>query len=851
MLLRMKKWLLFCIFFCANLSFVYSFPIFSDSLKVISTATTFSDTSDSSQNKGTELKGPVHYKADTIEFSINRRFTYLKGNAQIKYLDMILDAARITIDWNKSELHAEAVLDSLDSLGNPVYKGIPTFQEKGTDPMKGLYMSYNFKTKRGSVFEGNTKMDPGYYKGKNIKKIGKKTILVRDGYFTSCEYINHPHYYFYSKKMWVTMNDKLAGKPVILYIEDIPVFYLPAVFMSIKRDRRSGIIFPKYGFSANGGRYLRDFGFYWAINDYMDATLLSSFYDRRGFIFSGNFRYKLRYKLNGKLDFDYAPRDLVTGKKRQRYRISFSHNQTVSETLSLSAQGTFQSDKQFNQDYYDQLELLLHQTITTTVNIRKKLPSINSSINISMRRTENLQNGNISQVLPSISFSLPSRQIGKKGKSWYGNLSYSYSTFLESSYNKTLQLDSSYSTSKKSRWEHSFSLRDNLKVFKYFTLAPSLNAKELWVNEYRDYFWNDSTQSLDYVKKKGFLARHTFNGSINLRTTLYGLFEIPFGPLKYIRHKLDPSISYSFSPDFSSSTYGYFESFRDSSGNIIKGDKFADYGATPTSKAQTLNISVSNFFQGKMIENGEEKKIDILNWNLSTSYNILADSLKWSDIRSAFSTSLGKNLRLNGSMIHSFYEVNSSGTGKRNIYYYKHHKFPFRFVNANVSFGFSLNSDMFKSKEEGNKEKKKENQKMKSEVPEEKIENIGGISYILQENNVEKLKNTDVKWNASFNFSYNYNKSNILNPTKSFNMNSNMSFQLTKNWKINSRANLDVTHKKINYIEFLVYRDLHCWEMNFTWRPLPYSYFIFEIRVKANVLKDLKYTKRSSSAKFR
>jgi lipopolysaccharide assembly outer membrane protein LptD (OstA) len=803
--------------------------------------------SDSSRKKS-ELQGPVHYKADTIEFSIDRKYTYLKGNAEITYQNMKLNAAIITIDWTRSELYARAITDSLDSLGQPVYRGIPTFVEKGNEPMHGLVMKYNFKTRRGKVLEGKTKMDPGYYKGEKINKIGSKTILVRDGYFTSCEYIDHPHYYFYSKKMWVTMNDKLAGRPVVLYIADIPVFYLPAIFMSIRRDRRSGIIMPKYGESAFGGRYLKDFGFYWAINDYMDATFLSTFYDKRGFVFSGNFRYKVRYRLNGNINVDYAPRDVITGEKRQRWRINFRHSQTLSENSTFSASGTFQSDRNFNQNYYDNLDIILNQSLTTTVSFRQRIPSLNSSINISMRRTENLQNGNISQTLPSIQFSLPSRQIGKGGKSWFGTISYNYSTTLESSYNKILQTsltDTSFVTTKKSFWRHSFNIRQSMKFLKYFTISPSVNGTELWVNETRDYFLVDSTQKLDYVKKPGFAARHTFRASINFKTTLYGLWEIPFGPLKYIRHKLDPSISFSYVPDFSESKYGYVQTFRDTAGNILKGDRFAEYGATPTFKSQVISFSLRNYFQGKMIHpDGTEKKLDLLTWNISTSYNMLADSLNWSDINSSITTSLGKNLRLTGGMVHSLYETRPDGTGRINTFYSQSHRFPFRFVRANASFGFSLNSDMF-SRSETKKEKKEEPQNEGEE-----IENIGGISYVIQENRIEKLRNLDMKWDANFQFSFSYNRSNIFNPVKQLDMQANLNYQLTQNWKIQSRGNFDLIKKEIDYIEFTVLRDLHCWEMNFTWRPAPYSYYLLQIRVKASVLKDLKLTKRSRSRVF-
>ncbi|RMG29155.1 MAG: hypothetical protein D6732_17855, partial [Methanobacteriota archaeon] len=449
---------------------------------------------------------------------------------------------------------------------------------------------------------------------------------------------------------------------------------------------------------------------------------------------------------------------------------------------------------------------------------------------------------------------------------WFGTLSFNYSTSLNGTYNKRLVVtdssytqpdpndstktvsvtvkDTSYSIQKLNKWEHTFSLRHSVKLLKYFTLSPSVSGSELWVNETRDYYLDESG-NLNYVKKRGFAARHTFRSSVSMKTTLYGLWEIPFGPLKFIRHKIDPSVSFTYVPDFSESKYGYVERFTDSTGKVIKGDRFADYGATPSFKSQVLSFSISNYFQGKIINSdGTEKKLDLLSWNLSTSYNMLADSLQWSDINSSISTSLGRNLRLTGSMVHSLYETRADGTGRINQFYGENHKLPFRFVRANASFGFSLNSDMFSRKEE-----KKETEK-EEQPEEEKIENVGGISYVIQENRMEKLRNMDMKWDANFQFSFSYDKSNINAARKQLDMQANLNYQLTRNWKIQSRGNFDLIEKDIDYIEFTVLRDLHCWEMNFTWRPAPYSFYMAEIRVKASVLKDLKLTKRSRSRVF-
>jgi len=165
------------------------------------------------------------------------------------------------------------------------------FTERGNEPITGIRLEYDFKNQRGKILSGNTRMEPGYYKGKVIKKIGQNTLLVRDGYFTTCDSIENPHFYFKASKMRILMKKRAVAKPIYLYIADIPIFAVPFGVFPMERGRRSGIIIPTYGSSSYGGNYLRNFGFYWAASDYWDATLLMNFFEKTGTAYEGEIRY--------------------------------------------------------------------------------------------------------------------------------------------------------------------------------------------------------------------------------------------------------------------------------------------------------------------------------------------------------------------------------------------------------------------------------------------------------------------------------------------------------------------------------------------------------------------------------
>lgn len=793
-----------------------------------------------------DLEGPVKYSADKISFSLEGRKTFLEGDVRIKYLNMDLQAGKVIIDWDVNTMKATGIIDSTDSLGNPIYKGLPVFSEKGNEPIYGVELEYNFKTQRGKILSGKTEMNPGYYKGEDIKKIGTKTLLVQNGYFTSCDSIDNPHYYFKSSQMRILVKKRAVAKPIIMYIEDVPVFAVPFGVFPMERGRRSGLIIPTFGNSSFGGNNLRHLGFYWAASDYWDATILSNFYEKTGTAYEGEVRYKKRYAFSGNVNGRFAPKDVNTGEKRQRWSLNFRHNQTINETTTLNASGSFVSDQTFLQQFSHNQQDRLNQVLQTNATLSKRWPSSKNAVTANISRTENLQNGNLDYTLPKISFSHTQSNIfsydpkGSGKRKWYHDIYYNYNSNFTANGSRTLQeTDSSSSYLKQSRtgWQHNASLSFNSKIFKYLKYNQSIRFNELWVPKYLEYTFIDSlnTAVADTIKK--FRSRHTFSTSVGASTTIYGLFEVPFLPIKVIRHKMDPSISFSFSPNFTDPGFGYVQTFTDTSGRTVKKDRFTGnpFGGTSSSESRRMNISINNLFQGKTIKNGEEKKIDLFNLNLNSAYNFIADSLKWSDIRSSFRAKASKDFDFTFSATHSLYKPRSSGTSRRNEYVWENgFNFP-RLVN------FQLNARLHIAPPA---EKEKKEAVVDTTALEEGFEEPDIVKDPIKEG----LKNFKLPWDITTNFTYSVNKSNVNNVIKRFDANVAARIELTRNWRIQYSANFDLMNKKINYQSFNIYRDLHCWEMSFAWGPNPlgYSFFTFEIRVKESVLRDIKVTKSSS-----
>ncbi|MCK5548351.1 MAG: LPS-assembly protein LptD, partial [Thermoplasmata archaeon] len=316
-----------------------------------------------------DLDTTVTYSAGLIEYNVPGRITDLTSKSQVKYDELILDAGTINVNWNNSLLAAEGVYtpapDSiLDSGGDSLlYTGMPKLQQGNTNPVVGERMEYNIRTKRGRVTSGTTEYGEGFYRGEVINRVDKEVLTVDRGYYTTCDLPENPHFHFESDKMKLVMNDKVIARPVRLYIRNVPTpLWLPYAVFPNRRGRHSGFIMPSYGESSSEGRYLRGGGYYWAGSDYHDATLRMDFYDKTGFLFRMNSRYKLRYHLNGSLAGSVTRKNFGTRNQR-RWDLKWNHNQTVDPTLKLKGSVNLVSDRSFYTDLSSNIDTRLNQQL--------------------------------------------------------------------------------------------------------------------------------------------------------------------------------------------------------------------------------------------------------------------------------------------------------------------------------------------------------------------------------------------------------------------------------------------------------------------------------------------------------
>ncbi len=813
------------------------------------------------ESRPADLEGPVSYEAVSIETLVDERKMILTGRAKISYLDMTLTAENITVEWEKNTLYAEGVWDSVwvkkenrDSVRTLEIKGAPEFTEAG-DIMRGEVMTYNFKTRKGRVTSGRTTHEDGFYHGNTIKMVKPRSLNISDATFTTCDLAEDPHFHFWFDKMKIDINEKVIAKPIIMYLGNIPVLALPFAYFPIQKGRQSGILFPRYGVSSLEGNYLRGLGYYWAASDYWDVKGQVDYFERSGVLFRGDLNYAVRYKMSGSISGSVTHKDFdVSGVKERRWDFTVHHSQTLSQSAQLLVSGQFVSSGNFYRDLSANREQRLQQQIRSNATLTKRFGG-STSLTVNLSQTRDLDSDEITETLPRMSFragqtAIFSRPESRRGEvpvtRWYHNLYISYQSdfLLQRTKRKSLSgAEDTFDKKQELGWDHSLRFSSPQKILSWFTVNPSVNYRETWFDQRDSYFYNPETGEFESQTEKGFFARRTFDMATSLSTKVYGLFAPRFLNQVYIRHVATPSVSFRFRPDFSDPFWGYYQTVEDTLGTREEYDRYygSAFGSTQTGAQKSMNFSVQNVFQMKTGDGDQVKKLDLFSWNVSTAYNWEAEKYKLSDISSSVQARPFKNMNLNISSTHSFYDTDEKGNKTDRFLAdpdLKNWKSLFgwgwtRITNASAGLDIRLRGTAKGGGSEASQETKADLDPLRS---------VSGDRMEMD----EAVSGFDIPWDMTATLRYSLNQYNPLHPEKTLWANLNLNLNFTPHWKVSYRARFDVMEKEVVSQDIVFYRDMHCWEARIVWVPTGYyKRFYFKINVKSTMLQDIKFEKGS------
>lgn len=786
-----------------------------------------------------KIDDPINYTStDSVYFDIANKKVFLYGNAIVKYKDINLEAEYIELDLENNIVFAEGKPDSSGMLkGNPHFK-------QGNEEYDAKKIRYNFKTKKGIISGVITEQSGGYLHSERTKRLANGDICIKDGKFTTCD-LEHPHYYIDLTKAKVIPNEKIVSGPAYLVIEDVPLpIGIPFGFFPDNKKHSSGIIIPEYGEEENRGFFLKQGGYYLALNDYVHFKLLGDIYSHGSWGTSLNSQYKKRYKFTGNFNVAYQSIKILDNDiPKNTYWLNWTHQQDAKAHPS----STFSANVNMGSSTYNKYNSIhtsnqLASTMQSSISYSKRWKNFNYTANLN--HSQNTLDSTMTLTLPQMSFNMnrmyPFKRKNKIGKTrWYEKIGVSYNSNLKNTF--TVHEDSIFNPliykNFKNGIKHSVPISASLKAFKHFTFNPSFAYTERWYLQTVERFWNDTANKADIRNINGFKRAGDYTVSAPLSTKLYGMYMLKHGPVRAIRHVITPTVSFSYRPDFSKDKWKYYYDYRtDTLGNTRQYSIFERgiYGGPPSGKYGSVNFNLGNNLETKVRNRKDTitgtKKIMLLeSLSFNGSYNLAADSLNWSKFSVSGRTNILKFLNLTFNAVVDPYALNKNGVIVNKFVWDENKKIG-RLTDVNVSSGFRF------APKQNTKKSKIKSEAFKSSLI------LAGLGEEYEDYYVD----FNIPWTLSVNYSYRYSKP-AFEKTITQTINFSGDVNLTGKWKIGYRSGYDLDKKDFTYTSIDIYRDLHCWEMSFNWIPYGfYKSYNFKINVKASILQDLKYNKRRS-----
>ena len=862
------------IFFCLN---HLQSQISTDSLALASNDEVVKNTpTDSIAQKEPTLLDKVEYNAKEY-VRINRKESklYLYDQAELYYQDMVLKAGIIVLDYSKNEVTAGRIPDSLGFLvQNPYFKQINN--EIYPDSLR-----FNFDTQKALIWNSKSAQNGMNVYAAFTKKENDSVYYIKDAKVTTGGELEDSDYYFRIRKGKMVPQGKIVTGFTNMYIADVPTpLALPFAYFPSSQKQQSGFLFPTIGESNNRGYYLQNGGYYLGLSQFFDLSLTGDYYSNGSYGFRADSQYKLMYNFSGRLSMRFE--NLISGErgipgysKSTVFNIRWNHSKDPksSPNSNFSASVNFGSSDYFRESV-NQLNSpnFLNNTLSSSVAYTKRIPgnpSVNMSVNANM--SQNSKTKSVNLTLPTFQGSLdrifPFEPKDRPKKGLIQNINLQYSVRAE---NRMITTEEELFTSKmfenaRSGVQHSIPLSTNFKILKHFNLAASANYKEVW--QPRTVRYNNYDPLIDGVKKdtlSGFSAFRTYSYGINMATTIYGTVNFEKGKIRSIRHTIRPSVSYSTAPSFDQY---YDEYIIDADGNTREYSPFEGglFGTPSRGISQSMGISVNNVFEAKIIDpdttKTELKKVQLLkNFNLSTSYNLVADQFKWSPVRVTTGIDLfDKKMSINLGATMDMYALDDQN---RRINEFNINKGGglFRVTSANLNTGYNFSNETF------SKDKKKEKEKNEEEEdPFSFFENASGGGrqddlfgdtigmnndttnrYEEDDKDVSKYPSyrTQMPWNLKFTYSLTYSNSRNQNDFANNSLMFSGDVELTPKWEVGGSSGFDFKNHGFTYTQLRFNRDLDSWRLDFSWVPFSNrASWNFFIGIKSGLLSDIKYEK--------
>jgi sec-independent protein translocase protein TatC len=339
----------------------------------------------------------VRYAADSVTLFADSQAVALVGQGLVEQEGATLEADTVRFRQARCELTA---------------RGGPTLFQKGT-VLVGHRMRYDTCERRGFVDEALTNFVQSgvdwYLRGGLSVDSASVRLFAHRSNMTSCE-LPIPHYHFRAGAVKWVNNTILIARPAVLYVQDVPVLWLPFIFQDMRPGRRSGMLVPRFGINdlvrPNRGyaRHVTNVGYYVALSDYLDVQASLDWYAGTSVALNGQVRYRwLNRFLQGGLALTRMwESGTDAGPGGRSLRLRWSHNQDFNVQTRLAASVDYAtSARVVERNAVD--PYLATASLGSNINFSKRYNWGTLSLGGTLR--QDLTNGAVSQTLPSLTLS--------------------------------------------------------------------------------------------------------------------------------------------------------------------------------------------------------------------------------------------------------------------------------------------------------------------------------------------------------------------------------------------------------------------------------------------------------------
>lgn len=844
------------------------------------------------RKKSGALDAPVTFSSeDSMVYDAKSKVARLYGNSNVKYQNMDLSSDRIQMSLDSSLVRATGTADSTGAIS-----GTPVFT-MGQDKYESDTMAFNFKTKKGFIYNVYTEQEDGYLSSQHSKRDSSGVLYLEHGRYTTCDQ-PHPDFYIALSRAKVRPGKDVVFGPAYLVVADVPLpLAIPYGFFPFTKSYSSGFIMPSYGDESSRGFYLRDGGYYFAMSDKWDLKLLGEIYTKGSWGLSVASNYRKRYRYNGSFFFSYqntknGDKGMPDYTEQTSFKLQWSHRQDTKSNpfSSLSASVNFAStsyernnlNSMYNPQSYTQ------SLRTSSVNWSTSFSSLGMTISGSANLSQNMIDSTVSLTLPDLNISVsrfyPFKRKHMAGKErWYEKISMSYTGQFSNSIDT--KEDKLFKSNLIKDWRnaflHNIPINANFTLFNYININPSFNFTDRMYSNKVMKSWDEQAQTERADTTYGFYNVYNWSMSIGASTKMYG-FWVPskkiFGDkIQAIRHVLTPQVTFSYAPDCGSR---YYETYQktDADGNVslVEYSPFENglFNVPSRGKTGSVTFDLSNNIEMKVKSDKDStgyKKLSIIDeLGFNMGYNMAAKEKPWSDLTVRLRLKWWKNYTFNLNAVFATYAYELDDNGRpyvSNHTEYSKGRFG-RFQGLSQNISFTLNPEKLKkwfgggddeedaTEDDNNTED--DDTGIESNVDDDMVNGQNGArkkNAGKAETDADGYMKFSMPWSLTFgygitmreNTSGKFNTKTMRYPyafTQTLNFSGNI--RISDGWNISFSSGYDFENHDLSMTTASLSRDLHCFNMSCSVVLAPYTSYNFSFRCNAATLTDaLKYDKRS------